>query len=169
MPASTSPGGGLTNHGHNDKVVSMIPDFTADGLLPSGIHVATRPEFRLRFAGNPIRSQILGGIARAADALRAAGCQRLWVDGSFATIKNEPGDWDGCWDPAGVDLQLLDPLLTDFSPRGRARVKLKYLADLFPSTFVERSSSSTFLDYFQVDKTTGLPKGVILLNLRDAS
>jgi hypothetical protein len=147
----------------------MIPAFTAVGLLPAGIHPATRSEFRSRFAGNPIRSQILGGISRAADALRIAGCQRLWVDGSFATTKDQPGDWDGCWDPTGVDLELLDPLLMDFSPRGRVRIKVKYLADLFPSTFIEQSSSSAFIEYFQVDKTTGLPKGVILLNLREAS
>jgi hypothetical protein len=147
----------------------MIPDFTASGVLPPGIHPATRSELRARFAGNLVRSQILAGIVRAADALRVAGCQRLWVDGSFVTIKGQPGDWDGCWDPAGVDRKLLDPLLMDFSAQGRARIKVKYLADLFPSTWVERSSSSTFLNYFQIDKTTGLPKGVIVLNLRDAS
>jgi hypothetical protein len=91
------------------------------------------------------------------------------VDGSFVTIKDQPSDWDGCWDPTGVTPHLLDPTLADFSPNGRARCKVKYLADLFPSTWVEKSSSSTFLDYFQIDKTTGLPKGVIVLNLKDAT
>jgi len=48
-------------------------------------------------------------------------------------------------------------------------MKVKYLADLFPSTWIEQSSSSTFLNYFQIDKATGLPKGVLVLNLRDIS
>jgi len=147
----------------------MTPDFTAGGLLPPGIHSVSRSELRARFGGTPVRSQILAGIFRAADALRVAGCQWLWIDGSFATIKGQPGDWDGCWDPSGVDRKLLDPLLMDFSPQGRARMKVKYLADLFPSTWIEQSSSSTFLNYFQIDKATGLPKGVLVLNLRDIS
>lgn len=133
----------------------MLPAFSPDGLLPPGIHVATQYEFRARFAGTIARAQILKGVEFAATALRLAGCQRLWVDGSFATAKLTPGDWDGCWDPVGVDLLRLDPVLADFSPHGRARMKVKYLADLFPSTFIESSSSSTFLQYcaFQRSRT----------------
>jgi len=143
----------------------MLPALSPEGLLPPGIYIATLPEIRATFAGNQPRLQIFAGLGRAASALQLAGCRRLWVDGSFVTSKPVPGDWDGCWDPAGVDPQQLDPQFIDFSPQGRARIKVKYMADLFPSSWIEASKSRSFLDYFQVDKTTGLPKGVIQLNL----
>jgi hypothetical protein len=143
----------------------MLPAFLSNGLLPAGVHVVVWADLRNRFGGSLQRLQILGGLERAAWALRQARCRRLWVDGSFATGKSDPGDWDGCWDPSGIDLRLLDPLLQDFSAQGRARMKMKYVADLFPSTYIEKSSTSTFLEYFQVDKQTGLPKGIVQLNL----
>lgn len=146
----------------------MIPVLTTDGLLPPGIHVATRDQLRARFGSEFVRAQFFAGVMRAADALAHAGCQRLWVDGSFVTNKVVPGDWDGCWDPAGVDPDLLDPTLYDFTAEGRSRMKSKYLADLFPSSFIEQRSTSTFLEYFQIDKTTGLAKGLIQLNLRSS-
>jgi hypothetical protein len=142
----------------------LIPDFTTDGLLPPGLHVASPEDVAARFAWTTRRRKILHAIGRAARALEIARCRRFWIDGSFATAEEEPGDWDGCWDVTGVQLYLLDPVLKDFSDQGREAMKLKYLGDLFPSKYREQRSGSPFLDYFQMDKQ-GRPKGILEVRL----
>ncbi|MDQ3701448.1 MAG: hypothetical protein M3442_11080, partial [Chloroflexota bacterium] len=82
----------------------MIPPFEAStGLLPSGVHEATWEEFVARFGWTPHRLALLAGLKAALDALEAAGCPRVYVDGSFVTAKPDPGDFDGCWETDGVD------------------------------------------------------------------
>ena len=86
-----------------------IPPFEAepgeDGRLqlPPGVHVATSHELAQRFGTNERRREILEGLLRAVQALKAAGCRRVYVDGSFVTSKELPRDFDGCWDDAGLD------------------------------------------------------------------
>jgi hypothetical protein len=143
----------------------VLPAFLPSGLLPPGEHLAPWDEIRIRFGGDFRRDDIIGGIRLAALHLKRAGCRRLWIDGSFATNKRAPADWDGCWDPIGVVPSLVDPILLDPTPIGRTRVKQKYRADLFPSSVVERDSGLLFVKFFQVDKATGDPKGILLLDL----
>ena len=97
-------------------------------------------------------------------ALKRAGCQTVYLDGSFVTAKEVPGDYDACWEPSGVDLTLLDPVLQTFDP-GRATQKAKYLGELFPSDIVATPEGDTFLDFFQNDKDSGKSKGIIALDL----
>jgi hypothetical protein len=143
----------------------VLPPFTDAGLLPPGLHQARWPEFTDRFGHNRHRLAILGGLRQAARALARAKCSRLFVDGSFVTTKPMPKDWDGAWDIAGVDSSLLDPILIDFTPAGRIQQQRKYLADLFPASWVEHGTGLSFLNFFQLDRS-GLPKGVVELDLR---
>jgi len=85
------------------------------------------------------------------------------LDGSYVTEKPSPGDFDACWDPAGVDLGRLDPVLMDFSNKRRNQ-RLKYGGEFFPAT-VLADGTRTFLEYFQVEKNTGLAKGLIVVRL----
>lgn len=98
-----------------DIVVYMILRFDLDGTLPSGIHWATWSEIEARFGTSPHRRRLLGGLLRAASALKDAGCRAIYLDGSFVTDKEIPNDFDGCWDALGVDGNRLDPILLDFS------------------------------------------------------
>ncbi|MCZ7665176.1 MAG: hypothetical protein M5U22_20615 [Thermoleophilia bacterium] len=79
------------------------------------------------------------------------------------TEKPIPGDFDACWDPGGVDLTLLDPVLLDYSHMRRAQ-KQKYHGEFFPSVLLA-DGTHTFLEYFQVEKNTGLSKGLIVIHL----
>jgi hypothetical protein len=142
----------------------VIPDFTRLGVLPPGVHDATWAEISQRFGNNGQRRSVLAGIRQAATALAKARCRRLWIDGSFVTSRAKPKDWDGCWDPVGVVPSLLDPDFLDFSKDGRARMKMKYMADLFPSSLTEVASGLVFLNYFQQSRG-GDPKGVVILDL----
>ncbi|HEV3079165.1 MAG TPA: hypothetical protein VGY66_05275 [Gemmataceae bacterium] len=95
-----------------------------------------------------------------------AGCRRAYIDGSFVTRKQRPGDYDGCWETTGVDLRKLDPVLLTFD-QGRAAQKAKYGGEFFPARFTEGGSGTTFLEFFQTDKETGAPKGIVILQLRE--
>ena len=96
--------------------------------------------------------------------LRGAGCQIAYLDGSFVSSKPEPRDFDACWEETGVDLNRLDSVLLTFAG-GRAAQKAKYGGELFPSATVVGSRGGVFLDFFQTDKNTGAPKGILALDL----
>ncbi|HMP06723.1 MAG TPA: hypothetical protein PJ982_10265, partial [Lacipirellulaceae bacterium] len=105
------------------------------------------------------------GLIAAARALQSAGCSTLYLDGSFVTRKDEPSDYDGCWDAAGVDVQKLDPVLLDFGP-GRLAQKVKYRGELFVAHFIaERGTGKHYMEFFQRDKD-GNAKGLIAIDLR---
>ena len=144
----------------------MIPDFNRDGTLPAGIHWSGWEEAETRFGFSERRLQLLGGLKSALRALRRAGCRRVYLDGSFVTVKGEPGDYDACWDIEGVDMEALDSVFLDFSNARRAQ-KRKYLGEFFPAQMPEAASGRLFLDFFQTDKETGKRKGIVGLNLQE--
>ena len=69
----------------------MIPSFDEGGNLPPGIHPATWDEIVERYATNERREQLLDGLRAAIDSLHAAGCGRVYLNGSFITDKDAPG------------------------------------------------------------------------------
>lgn len=143
-----------------------IPPFEDSGNLPEGIHEATWGEIVNRFGTNERRRELVDGLHRALESLRAAGCRRAYVDGSFVTAKEAPGDFDACWEIAGVDADLLDPVLLEFA-NARAKQKERFRGELFPAEAVAAPDGTRFLDYFQQDKLTGQPKGIVSLNLEN--
>ena len=142
----------------------MIPALVG-GNLPIGIHVATWEELGKCCATTQHRKRLMGGLRAAARELARNGCVLLYVDGSFITEKEIPGDYDGCWDMRGVNLRTLDPILLTFSAH-RAAQKAKYLGELFPAQLPNGPSGVTFLQFFQIDKVTGDAKGIIALDLK---
>ena len=143
----------------------MIPPFDDSGNLPPGVHEATWDEFADRFGITPQRRALLAGLYSALQVLQSAGCRAVYIDGSFVTNKLVPNDFDACWDIEGVDPDQLDPVLLTFDDR-RAAQKAKYLGELFPAQLTEGGSGGSFLEFFQVDKETGNPKGIVALDLR---
>jgi hypothetical protein len=142
-----------------------IPELEpATGNLPVGVHDASWQELVAAFGSNDSRQRLLDGLRRALLALKAAGCQSAYVDGSFVTAKETPGDFDGCWEVAGVNPSLLDPVLLDFSAR-RAAQKAKYGGELFLANSPADPTGTVFLDFFQTDKVTGRPKGIVAIDL----
>ena len=132
-------------------------------LLPPGIHWATLDEIEERFATNDVRRRLFNGFKNVVEALRQANCQRLYLDGSFVSAKEHPADFDGCWEPQYVIGALLDPVLLDFSNK-RAAQKAKFGGEMFIATDTMQSGK-TFLEFYQVDKDTGNPKGIVGIRL----
>jgi hypothetical protein len=109
---------------------------------------------------------LLSGLKQALDSLKRAGCTRAYIDGSFVTAKDHPGDYDACWDPVGVSAALLNPALLIFDDE-RLLQKIVFFGELFPSSAVEARSGRRFLEFFQTDKNTGNPKGIVALKVQE--
>ena len=140
----------------------MIPDLVPIpeapwDVLPPGIHASTLIEVEAKFATNNVRRGLFEGLVKACRNLAFAGCVRLYLDGSYVTAKPAPGDYDACWDPAGVDRFKLDPVFSDFSNK-RAAQKKVFGGEFFPA-------SQAFIGFFQVDRFTGAHKGILLVSL----
>ncbi len=142
----------------------MIPPFDAAGLLPPGVHCASWDQLSDRFANNAWREMLMTGFKAALENLKRAGCRTVYLNGSFVTNKSVPNDYDACWEEAGVDPTVLDPVLLTFDP-GRAAQKAKYMGELFPVSIVADTEGLSFLEFFQTDKSTGRPKGIVAINL----
>lgn len=84
------------------------------------------------------------------------------MNGSFVTAKDEPDDFDACWDTDGVDLDALDPILLDLSD-GRRAQKDRFGGELFPNV-TESQSGLSFSDFFQNERDT-TRKGIVVIHL----
>jgi hypothetical protein len=146
----------------------VIPPFEARGFLPPGIHWVDWAEITARFSSNAHRAKLLKGLRKALENLHKAGCRVVYLDGSFITLKDFPNDYDACWEIESTDLSRLDPVFLDFSNR-RAAQKTKYFGEFFPAHAKAEASPPyrAFLSFFQTDKETGLPKGIIGLRLQE--
>jgi len=141
----------------------VIPDFIDIGspwkVLPPGIHEATLEEIKIHYAITERRASLYSGLERGTYILYNAGCDEILLDGSFVTEKSIPNDYDVCWNPTGVDPSKLDPILLDFS-NNRKNQKIKFFGEYFP-TILLADQADFFPHFFQKDRDTGKPKGII--------
>jgi hypothetical protein len=143
----------------------VLPPLDPDtGLLPVGEHAASWDEVLDRFGWNEKRRGLLDGLADALDLLSSVGCRRVWINGSFVTAKDEPGDVDVCWDTEGVDLDRIDPIFLDLS-RAREAQKNRFGCEFLPNV-VEAGSGLVFAEFFQNDRD-GSRKGIVVLDLKE--
>ena len=106
----------------------------------------------------------MAGLRAALENLKGAGCRTVYINGSFVTRKRVPNDFDVCWEEDGVDPVALDPVLLTFDP-GRTTQKAKYWGKLFPASVISSAGGLSFLEFFQTDKETGKPKGIVAIDL----
>jgi len=137
-------------------------------VLPPGVHDTDLGEIEAVFGNTPHRRKLFDGLRRAATALAQAGCTVLYVDGSFVTGKDHPGDFDACWDHRGMDFKRLDPVLLTFDNK-RAAQKQKYFGEVFWAFGPGAPDGINFLELFQNDKDSGRPKGILRVSLKPSS
>ena len=156
----------LTAQEHRSIVVHMVPEFNEGGLLPPGVHWTDWDELMDRFGFSPKRQCLMKGLRAALENLRNAGCRVVYIDGSFVTCKVNPNDYDVCWEEDGVKPVALDPVLLHSVGSGKKdRRKAKYCGDLFPAANPATQDGQSFVNYFQIDKKTGNPKGILAMDL----
>ena len=133
-------------------------------VLPAGVHKADLGEIAAAFAINQWRRRLFDGLLEASRVLKAAGCARLYLDGSYVTGKPIPGDYDVCWDPVGVVGRLLPRVFRDFS-NDRAAQKAAYGGEFSrrPQRRIrwERHSLSSF----NLSDTAETRKGILEVEL----
>ncbi|HEU4470715.1 MAG TPA: hypothetical protein VFR58_06520 [Flavisolibacter sp.] len=143
----------------------MIPNFIVIPgapwpVLPPGIHNATIDEVRIRYATSPHRVHLYNGLIAGLDNIFGSGCVQIYLNGSFITAKPKPKDYEVAWDPRFVNPASLDSLFLEFW-RGTVEQARKYGGEYFPSHIIEAKSAKKFIDFFQQEKHTGQPKGII--------
>jgi hypothetical protein len=143
----------------------MMPPFTSAGLLPRGIYEVSWSEVLEQLGRSDQRKRLLVGLLTGLQALKQAGCEVAYIDGSFVTAKLEPGDVDVCYKSDTINFSLLDPVLKDFSNR-RAAQKQKYGGEFFEAEAEAVPDGTLYLDFFQMTKD-GKRKGIILLKLNE--
>jgi hypothetical protein len=143
----------------------VIPPFTSSGLLPRGVHDTSWSEIAEGLGGSVRRRKLLSGLLAGLQALKKAGCEVAYIDGSFVTIKGEPGDVDVCYESDSVEFSRLDPVLKDFSNR-RAAQKQKYGGEFFEAEAEAIPDGTQYLDFFQLTKD-GKRKSILRLELRE--
>jgi hypothetical protein len=146
----------------------MIPSFVVIPgalwpILPAGVFDASIDEVEKRFATTDKRRKLFVGLSKAADNFFLSGCQQIFLDGSFVTAKPAPSDYDALWDPRFVNPALLDPVFLDFT-HGTGPQKKKYLGEFFPVTLTEGASRKSFFEFFQIEKQSGSPKGIVRIS-----
>jgi hypothetical protein len=143
----------------------VIPEFDENGNLPPGVYFCEWEEFLERFGGNERRLYLIHGLRLAMEQLQAAGCRTIYINGSFVTIKDEPGDFDVCWDRDDVDIEYLrlyaPKLLNHYD---RAAQKAKYRGEIYPSDQPVGDYGDNSFDFFQRDRRRR-KKGIIAIDL----
>jgi predicted nucleotidyltransferase len=146
----------------------MVLVFNNEGVLPEGVHKMSLPGFKEKFVYNSRREEIYEAFLILIADLKAINCRAVYIDGSYVTSKELPGDIDVCWeDDDGIDWDLLDtqyPIFFDLNPPRKAQ-QLRYRADVFPANIYESNSGMMFKDFFQQNKETGNIKGIVKINI----
>lgn len=143
----------------------MIPEFDENGNLPPGVHFCEWEEFLARFVNTDRRLYLLQGLQIAIKQLQAAGCRTIFIDGSFVTIKLNPGDFDACYDDETVDkdyLRIHAPRLLRYYDR--AGQKATYRGEIFPSNQPVGNYGENSFEFFQRDRKLR-KKGIIAIDL----
>lgn len=143
-----------------------IPDFLANGNLPPGIYIVSFEGFIKKYGINYCRNSQLKGLERAIVEFKNGGATKIFVDGSFVSNKINPGDFDVVYDLDEIDDNRIDKLLLDSSIHGRKLQKIHYGGEFFPMSNRADRLGTSFINYFQKDKKTKDPKGIIQIDLR---
>ena len=112
---------------------------------------------------------MLARLKAALDILRQVGCERAYIDGSFVSAKEVPNGFDVCWEMSDVDFDLLDrlgPVLLNWRHR-RAAQKARFGGELFIAESAADPWGTPYLEFFQRDRDTGEPKGIVATDLGD--
>jgi hypothetical protein len=132
--------------------------------LPPGEHRADWREVVEKLGWSPKRKRLLEGLRCACLELRKGGVRRLFLDGSFATAREAPNDYDGCF--PGDELEEIvrvDPVLFEFAA-ARAAMKRKYGGELFVAEWDATGLGQPYRRFFQFTRD-GEEKGIVVLRL----
>ena len=131
-------------------------------VLPPGVHPCTFDQMTDVFGWTEGRKWLLDGLEVARSDLVAAGCARIYLGGSFVTSLPEPSDFDGCWDPVGVDRKALHRMYQEM-PAMKAHQKGHHRGELWIGNH-QIPGFDGMLKFFQADTRRGIAqKGILAI------
>ena len=145
--------------------------FNDDENLDPGVHYMTLDKLTEEFGFSEKRRELIDSISKVAKILKDIGCPVLYIDGSFASSKLEPNDWDGCYECSKEYSNFFEmirekePVLLQFE-NNREKQQQKYQCDLFPHWFKADIFGRTYWEFFQQTRE-GEPKGIIAIKLNE--
>jgi hypothetical protein len=140
-----------------------LPSFEDSGLLPPGEHDATWSEFLGRFATNEHRVALGAKLEEGLRALWKAGARQAWINGSYVTDVERPGDVDVLYDARHVRPKDLDPGFRDpDADARRAQFGGDYLA--VDADHHLTNAPAGLFKFFQHTRD-GEPKGIVRIDL----
>lgn len=132
----------------------MLPEFNEKGYLPPGLHRSDFTEIRQRFGNTDRRQELLRNLYDFVNVARKVGANRLILDGSFVTDKEEPND---------IDAVLVTPDNLDTTTR-EVRIllesKIRFNIHLFPVRESDEESFQQWVEFFGHDRD-GEPRGLV--------
>lgn len=130
------------------------------GLLMPGEYKMSLKDFEKTFSYNYKRRSIFTGL------------KKLLV---IVTSKTLPEDIDVCWNMSNEKelrnnqllklIEICPELFYLNSDENREFIEKEFCADVFPANTIESECGLMFKDFFQRDKETELPKGIIIISL----
>ena len=135
-------------------------------LLTPGLHEIEESDldnhFLSSFVGTKTRAVLIQGFKQYLQALRQYGVQfEVWIDGSFATDKQDPSDIDIVVFASGAELNAL-PLHAQTSLRSlfdRVNIKHTLGCDVFFSVLEDANMRSYWRGWYGFDRDEQ-PKGI---------
>lgn len=154
----------------NNRDMTLPPLERAGGAyeyLPAGDHEAALDEVEHQFGCSTFRRrELMTSLREVVDKLRGLGVTTIWIDGSFVSSKQRPGDVDVIYaKPIGADTATWGLL----APSRRDEVRKYYRCHLWEYPSYGRHagrSPKTIKEFFETDDDD-VPKGHILLRSDD--
>ncbi|MDR0395187.1 MAG: hypothetical protein LBH77_08535 [Tannerella sp.] len=134
-------------------------------FLAPGIHDMSWDEFSAQFSFSQKRRDLLIGLKKTIEILKQVNCPVIYIDGSFVSQKNNPGDWDACID---CSTQVVTALFKVF-PFADIDEQIRiYGGELYHARTEADEYGTIFLDFFQQIKTdSAKKKGIVRINLEE--
>ena len=133
----------------------LLPEFSESGYLPPGLHRADLVEVQQRFGSNDTRRALLRHLDNFLELVRSVGAQKLILDGSFVTAKENPADID-------VILELLPDTFDTTTREARILLesRIRFNIHFFPVREGDDEFFQHWTAFFGHDRN-GVPKGLV--------
>jgi hypothetical protein len=144
----------------------VLPDFTPEGDLPVGVHLAEWEEFVSRFGTSTARRMWLLGRLHAILSLAASSgkLRRVFVWGSFVTTKASPKDVDLLL-ILDEDFEMQDVPSAALAVFDSVRARLLYESDVFwARASIGNETLNLWLETYQISRSFR-KRGIVELEL----
>ena len=142
----------------------MLPDFTAEGALPGGIHSCDVNEFEPKFIWSRRRRQLWDQMQEPLGILYDEGYRMVVFGGEFVSRAEHPAEYLALYDCDPLEIENLDVRFSHFDRNARRFSHKLWGGLFFPASFRADGTGATWLHYLSMDGSGG-QRGLVALSL----